>query len=793
MKKILLQLLIAFTCCVPAIAQGTDSLFVGTLADARLNAGNYTSAIITDYGGGTFFYDPSDVTSVDNTGTVFVTSGGERFKRIYNSTINVKWFGAVGDGVTDDADEINDAANAARNEHKELAFAQNANYLTSEPLDLSDLTVDANNATIVASNSASPSDKTAIKVQGQITSYYNLTTDADKYKSVLKLSPADLASLNLAKGDLVKIISDLDFAPSSGENVSQGEIQKVYGIDAGSGKLFLFGYLEDSYKVSDNVRVAKVTPATFKTKGILNILQDGSSGSQGVIFNLTEKVNCNLQITNAYMRSVVLGNSYAANINIKSFGSEQNGYGYGVIISNATMYSVITGLVQSARHCVTTGGDPSGGVSWGNKVVDMTGSDIFPADVFDSHASTGSIYFENCRALNGYKFNDTVLVCSGFKIEARETHITDCYVDGPFSHAVVSDSPDPQRIYINGLTVKDCFAGVSMGDSTDLDILSVKNVVATRNDAIGNIVVLSGSYANLFLDNLNSVNMGGLLISPNVTLPNIVTLSNSSVRFTTQQTTSTTGFSFAYVRSAVNVLRFVNCSSENASYFIRASQTVNLYEAIGCAALSCPSTINYFEKLTGNINLIGGNYGDVVNNGYFIYCPLGVGGLTLSGGVTTSGLTHLRGIYVLTSFSTFFNGGNHLTFTGGVFHSASILPVTDNSPVNAATLQSGLATKQNVPVNVPVTSSSYSIPLNSGYYTYKSSAVSTWTLPAVAGHTGLSYKIMNQNTGGFNLTINSNTGGNDIYNSTTPVNTLIINPGDNLTFYNNGDYWTVIK
>jgi hypothetical protein len=172
---------------------------------------------------------------------------------------------------------------------------------------------------------------------------------------------------------------------------------------------------------------------------------------------------------------------------------------------------------------------------------------------------------------------------------------------------------------------------------------------------------------------------------------------------------------------------------------------------------------------------------------------LGVGGLSLSGGVTTSGLTNLRGIHVLNSFSAFFNGGNHLTFTGGVFHSASILPVTDNSPINGATLQSGLQTKQNVAVNIPITSLSYSIPLNSGYYTYKGSAVSVWTLPAVAGNAGLSYKIMNQNTGGFNLTINSNTGGNDIYNSTTPVNTLVISSGDNLTFYNNGDYWTIIK
>lgn len=62
---------------------------------------------------GHFYYDPSDTASADNTGTVIVTAGGARWKRIItNRVVNVQWFGAVGDGSTDDASAIQAAIDA---------------------------------------------------------------------------------------------------------------------------------------------------------------------------------------------------------------------------------------------------------------------------------------------------------------------------------------------------------------------------------------------------------------------------------------------------------------------------------------------------------------------------------------------------------------------------------------------------------------------------------------------------------------------------------------------------------
>lgn len=67
----------------------------------RAYTGSATQVRITSNGiAGFFYYDASDTSSTDNGGTVIVSSNGKRWKRNYTGNINVKWFGAKGDGLT---------------------------------------------------------------------------------------------------------------------------------------------------------------------------------------------------------------------------------------------------------------------------------------------------------------------------------------------------------------------------------------------------------------------------------------------------------------------------------------------------------------------------------------------------------------------------------------------------------------------------------------------------------------------------------------------------------------------
>lgn len=81
-------------------------------------------------GGGMFYYDDSDTTSADNGGTIFVTPGGKRWKRLLadQSTIHTSWFG-VHYTVDDNSSLIMAAMVVARKHILQFNFASLARPL----------------------------------------------------------------------------------------------------------------------------------------------------------------------------------------------------------------------------------------------------------------------------------------------------------------------------------------------------------------------------------------------------------------------------------------------------------------------------------------------------------------------------------------------------------------------------------------------------------------------------------------------------------------------------------------
>lgn len=72
-------------------------------AALRAYTGRAAGVRITTPGiAGYFQRSATDITSPDTTGTVIVDALGRRWLRLYSGFVNVKWFGAKGDGVTDD-------------------------------------------------------------------------------------------------------------------------------------------------------------------------------------------------------------------------------------------------------------------------------------------------------------------------------------------------------------------------------------------------------------------------------------------------------------------------------------------------------------------------------------------------------------------------------------------------------------------------------------------------------------------------------------------------------------------
>lgn len=91
---------------------------VSTLADLRNSTGGAEGEVIRmlgyaangDGGGGEWFWSASS-TAADNAGTIVDPSaaGAGRWLRLFSGPVNVKWFGAKGDGATNDSDAFQDA------------------------------------------------------------------------------------------------------------------------------------------------------------------------------------------------------------------------------------------------------------------------------------------------------------------------------------------------------------------------------------------------------------------------------------------------------------------------------------------------------------------------------------------------------------------------------------------------------------------------------------------------------------------------------------------------------------
>lgn len=82
---------------------------ISTISEIRSLSGILPSNnfYTTDLGKeGAWYYDASDTTSADNTGTVLVTADGKRIKRVVGMYVYPEWFGAIGDGVEDDSAAI---------------------------------------------------------------------------------------------------------------------------------------------------------------------------------------------------------------------------------------------------------------------------------------------------------------------------------------------------------------------------------------------------------------------------------------------------------------------------------------------------------------------------------------------------------------------------------------------------------------------------------------------------------------------------------------------------------------
>lgn len=102
---------------------------IATITALRSNTSATTPALFlqgyastNDGGEGLFIYDPTDTTTSDDGGMVIVDASGHRWKRNRGSEVSVKWFGATGNGSTDDTTSFQNWINYLRSNQAYLGL-----------------------------------------------------------------------------------------------------------------------------------------------------------------------------------------------------------------------------------------------------------------------------------------------------------------------------------------------------------------------------------------------------------------------------------------------------------------------------------------------------------------------------------------------------------------------------------------------------------------------------------------------------------------------------------------------
>lgn len=115
-----------------------NSVVFSTYTDIRANASvNARAGKVrgrlsdSDGGEGEVYLDVTDLSSADNGGTVWVDSIGGRWKRKYTNEISPKWFGASGDGATDDTNSLLAMISALPTSNFCISFPKSSTYLVN--------------------------------------------------------------------------------------------------------------------------------------------------------------------------------------------------------------------------------------------------------------------------------------------------------------------------------------------------------------------------------------------------------------------------------------------------------------------------------------------------------------------------------------------------------------------------------------------------------------------------------------------------------------------------------------
>lgn len=366
-------------------------------------------------GGHDVFVWDADATAGDDGGTVLAHAGGGngRWKRLFRRGVDVRWFGARGDGVTDDAPALNAAAAAARAQgHGRLLLGPGV-FRIGEGVDCSNLVLEGAGRHKTLIDATAIATGAAIRAEGSAAALTTLTVAASESESAITVADA----AGISAGDLLILYNPADFSFSqwrayyrAGEFV---EVQKVTGTT-----LTLRRPLYAPY--APGLQVLKVTPTFFGAEGLTILGGDAQAAYPlqirfGVGVELREvellgSSNAALALFKCY-DAALFGVRAIAHASEAPFGTS-----YGLVIANCQNVNVIGGRFHAYRHGIAIGGDEVLSVPNRNILIEGARLSSQINRAADIHGNSEWVVYRNCTLEGGAMFSGNHTTYSGCRI-----------------------------------------------------------------------------------------------------------------------------------------------------------------------------------------------------------------------------------------------------------------------------------------------------------------------------------------------------------------------------------------
>jgi len=309
----------------------------------------------------------------------------------FADVVNVKDFGAVGDGVADDTAAIQAAFTYASTNNKSIVDYTGNTYSYSSNINVGSIEI-YGNFTLKGTSGA------FLNITGSLTEIGSISSSATKNNNFIQLSTAS----GISNNDVIIIWNSTtsSFSPQR-PNYYDGEFAIVESTVANT--VNLKNSLLSNYSASSTNKV-------FKSSAI-SVTIDGPSFIGDGVFSVRIQYakdvvikQCRIENTNSTsgIIALILNKCYNALIDGGIYRQKYTGTGtdYGISISNCQYVKVIGVDSYAGRHAITTGGDDANGAVpcrfieiQDSILTNDPISNIYNADF---HGNTIDSYYKNC-------------------------------------------------------------------------------------------------------------------------------------------------------------------------------------------------------------------------------------------------------------------------------------------------------------------------------------------------------------------------------------------------------------